>query len=85
MRKSKNVEYISFVAQEKLFDLLQSSFITINSSKSEGQSAAVLESMSFGVPVLARNIPGNSSGSNIYTIMLLPSRWKIKKIFKSKK
>ena len=58
-----------------MMDILSSSFLTLNSSESEvsltlyhkaaiigfqGQSAAVLESMSYGVPVLAHDIPGNS-------------------------
>lgn len=35
--------------------------VVINSSKSEGQSSAILEAMGLGVPVLARDIPGNRS------------------------
>lgn len=34
-------------------------FASINSSKSEGMSSAVLESMAMGIPVIAREIPGN--------------------------
>lgn len=36
-------------------------FAVVNSSTSEGMASAVLESMALGVPVLARNIPGNSA------------------------
>lgn len=36
-------------------------FASINSSESEGMSSAVLESMAMGVPVIAREIPGNGA------------------------
>ncbi|KAJ7333825.1 Glycosyl transferases group 1 [Desmophyllum pertusum] len=39
---------------------IQNCFAVVNSSTSEGMASAVLESMVLGVPVLARNIPGNS-------------------------
>jgi len=52
-------KYIPFMEQEKLFDLISTSVSVMNSSKSEGQSAALLESMSMGIPVIARDIPGN--------------------------
>ncbi|MGH0167325.1 UNVERIFIED_CONTAM: hypothetical protein FKN15_004160 [Acipenser sinensis] len=40
---------------------MRRSFALVNSSISEGMSAAVLEAMHLGVPVLARNIPGNAA------------------------
>lgn len=40
---------------------MQNSFAIVNSSLSEGMASAILESMHLGVPVLARNIPGNSA------------------------
>lgn len=40
---------------------IQTCFAVVNSSTSEGMASAVLESMALGVPVLARNIPGNSA------------------------
>lgn len=40
---------------------IQDSFAVINSSTSEGMASAVLESMKLGVPVLARDIPGNAA------------------------
>ncbi|XP_078362575.1 glycosyltransferase 1 domain-containing protein 1-like [Oculina patagonica] len=46
------------------FDLhaaIQNCFAVVNSSTSEGMASALLESMELGVPVLARNIPGNSA------------------------
>ena len=57
--KEYDVSYQSFIPQEALFKIISQSFATLNSSKSEGQSAAILESMSLGIPVIARNIPGN--------------------------
>jgi len=36
-------------------------FAMINTSLSEGMSSAILESMTIGVPVLARDVPGNSA------------------------
>ncbi|XP_078362582.1 glycosyltransferase 1 domain-containing protein 1-like isoform X1 [Oculina patagonica] len=40
---------------------IQNCFAVVNSSTSEGMASALLESMELGVPVLARNIPGNSA------------------------
>ncbi|KAK6483470.1 glycosyltransferase 1 domain-containing protein 1-like [Huso huso] len=47
--------------QEELHAAMRRSFALVNSSLSEGMSAAVLEAMHLGVPVLARNIPGNAA------------------------
>ena len=58
--KSKRIVYVPFVAHRELLEQLASSYLTLNSSTSEGQSAAMLESMAAGVPVLARDIPGNN-------------------------
>ena len=58
--KDTSVEYIEYMDHPELMNMLGTSYATINSSISEGQSAAVLESMASGVPVIARNIPGNS-------------------------
>lgn len=58
--ESSDIKYLPFVPHSEMMDILSGSFVTVNSSESEGQSAAVLESMSYGVPVLARDIPGNS-------------------------
>ncbi|KAK1787104.1 hypothetical protein P4O66_017480, partial [Electrophorus voltai] len=48
-------------SQEELHAAMQRSLAVVNSSQSEGMSAAVLEAMDLGVPVLARNIPGNAA------------------------
>ncbi|KAL4660418.1 glycosyltransferase 1 domain-containing protein 1 [Arapaima gigas] len=54
-----------FLAQERsredLHAILQHSFALVNSSVSEGMSAAILEAMDLGVPVMVRNVPGNAA------------------------
>lgn len=44
-----------------LHGAIQDCFAVVNSSSSEGMASAILESMKLGVPVLARNIPGNTA------------------------
>ncbi|XP_011613512.1 glycosyltransferase 1 domain-containing protein 1 isoform X1 [Takifugu rubripes] len=48
-------------SQQELHAAMKRCFAVVNSSVSEGMSAAILEAMDLGVPVLARNIPGNAS------------------------
>ncbi|XP_076010173.1 glycosyltransferase 1 domain-containing protein 1 isoform X2 [Genypterus blacodes] len=48
-------------SQQQLHAAMRSCFALVNSSVSEGMSAAILEAMDLGVPVLARNIPGNAA------------------------
>ncbi|KAM3610966.1 uncharacterized protein V6R79_011388 [Siganus canaliculatus] len=54
-----------FVAQERsqreLHAAMKRCFAVVNSSVSEGMSAAILEAMDLEVPVLARDIPGNAA------------------------
>ncbi|XP_035768987.1 glycosyltransferase 1 domain-containing protein 1 isoform X2 [Neolamprologus brichardi] len=54
-----------FLAQERcqqeLHAAMKRCFAVVNSSVSEGMSAAILEAIDLGVPVLARNIPGNAA------------------------
>ncbi|XP_061842082.1 glycosyltransferase 1 domain-containing protein 1 isoform X2 [Nerophis lumbriciformis] len=54
-----------FLAQERsqpeLHAAMKRCFAMVNSSISEGMSAAILEAMDLGLPVLARNIPGNTA------------------------
>ncbi|XP_041854481.1 LOW QUALITY PROTEIN: glycosyltransferase 1 domain-containing protein 1 [Melanotaenia boesemani] len=54
-----------FLAQERsqleLHAAMRRCFAVVNSSVSEGMSAAILEAMDLRVPVLARNIPGNAA------------------------
>uniref|UniRef100_A0A8C6V0Z8 Glycosyltransferase 1 domain containing 1 n=1 Tax=Neogobius melanostomus TaxID=47308 RepID=A0A8C6V0Z8_9GOBI len=48
-------------SQRELHAAMRKCFALVNSSISEGMSAAILEAMHLGVPVLARNIPGNAA------------------------
>ncbi|XP_031704792.1 glycosyltransferase 1 domain-containing protein 1 isoform X1 [Anarrhichthys ocellatus] len=54
-----------FLAQERsqreLHAAMKRCFTVVNSSVSEGMSAAILEAMDLGVPVCARDIPGNAA------------------------
>lgn len=48
-------------SQQELHAAIKRCFAVVNSSLSEGMSAAILEAMDLGVPVLARDIPGNAA------------------------
>ncbi|XP_069034264.1 glycosyltransferase 1 domain-containing protein 1 [Embiotoca jacksoni] len=48
-------------SQQELHAAMKRCFAMVNSSVSEGMSAAILEAMHLGVPVLARDIPGNAA------------------------
>ncbi|KAM4576891.1 glycosyltransferase 1 domain-containing protein 1 isoform 2-T2 [Odontesthes bonariensis] len=48
-------------SQQELHAAMTHCFAVVNSSVSEGMSAAILEAMDLRVPVLARNIPGNAA------------------------
>ncbi|XP_061586744.1 glycosyltransferase 1 domain-containing protein 1 [Cololabis saira] len=48
-------------SQQELHAAMKKCFAVVNSSVSEGMSAAILEAMDLSVPVLARNIPGNAA------------------------
>ncbi|MFB4164172.1 glycosyltransferase [Alteribacillus sp. JSM 102045] len=53
--------YLPPVEQEEMHALYDWADAVINTSQSEGQPVSLLEGMSEGVPVLARNNPGNQS------------------------
>ncbi|KAM4710280.1 glycosyltransferase 1 domain-containing protein 1 [Discoglossus pictus] len=53
------VHLIEEIPQADLQALVKRCFAVVNSSISEGMSAAILEAMDLEAPVLARNIPGN--------------------------
>ncbi|XP_040272172.1 glycosyltransferase 1 domain-containing protein 1 [Bufo bufo] len=55
------VHLIEEIPQEDLQALIKRSFAVVNSSLSEGMSAAILEAMDLEIPVLARDIPGNAA------------------------
>ncbi|KAG7489410.1 hypothetical protein JOB18_011599 [Solea senegalensis] len=48
-------------SQQELHAAMKRCFAIVNSSASEGMSATILEAMDLEVPVLARDIPGNSA------------------------
>ncbi|XP_054628605.1 glycosyltransferase 1 domain-containing protein 1 isoform X2 [Dunckerocampus dactyliophorus] len=48
-------------SQPELHAAMKRCFAVVNSSISEGMSAAILEAMDLGLPVLARDIPGNTA------------------------
>ncbi|WP_192892932.1 glycosyltransferase [Planococcus salinus] len=57
-------EWISYLGQlphEKMGSLYKKADVVLNTSQSEGQPAAILEAMGYGVAVLASNIQGNRS------------------------
>ncbi|KAM3939937.1 glycosyltransferase 1 domain-containing protein 1 [Leptodactylus fuscus] len=55
------VHLVQEIPQANLQALIKRSFAVVNSSLSEGMSAAILEAMDLEVPVLARDIPGNAA------------------------
>ncbi|XP_026572011.1 glycosyltransferase 1 domain-containing protein 1 [Pseudonaja textilis] len=61
VNKADGVHLLSEVPQEDLHAIMKNSFAVVNSSISEGMSAAILEAMDLNVPVLARDIPGNAA------------------------
>ncbi|NWW40028.1 GL1D1 protein, partial [Panurus biarmicus] len=61
LRRAPGVHVLQELPQEQLHAAVRSSFALVNSSISEGMSAAILEAMELDIPVLARNIPGNAA------------------------
>ncbi|KAM9747329.1 glycosyltransferase 1 domain-containing protein 1 isoform 2-T2 [Dama dama] len=61
VKRTPGIRLIREMAQEDLHAVMKNCFAVVNSSVSEGMSAAILEAMDLEVPVLARNIPGNSA------------------------
>ncbi|XP_073675891.1 glycosyltransferase 1 domain-containing protein 1-like [Garra rufa] len=61
VKRSVGVYLAADLSQEELHAAMQKSFALVNSSLSEGMSAAILEAMDLGLPVLARDVPGNAA------------------------
>nr|XP_030715831.1 glycosyltransferase 1 domain-containing protein 1 isoform X2 [Globicephala melas] len=61
VKRTPGVRLIGEMAREDLHAVVKNCFAVVNSSVSEGMSAAILEAMDLEVPVLARNIPGNAA------------------------
>jgi len=58
---ASGIQYMPAIAQKEMFRLLKQRWFSavLNTSLSEGMSSILLEAMAIGVPVIARNIPGN--------------------------
>ncbi|XP_077015665.1 glycosyltransferase 1 domain-containing protein 1 isoform X1 [Tamandua tetradactyla] len=61
VRRASGVRLVGEMSREDLHAAIRNCFAVVNSSVSEGMSAAILEAMDLEVPVLARNIPGNAA------------------------
>ncbi|KAM6166409.1 glycosyltransferase 1 domain-containing protein 1 [Erethizon dorsatum] len=61
VERARGVRLLGEMPQGDLHAALKSCSALVNSSVSEGMSAAILEAMDLEVPVLARNIPGNAA------------------------
>ncbi|XP_074061425.1 glycosyltransferase 1 domain-containing protein 1 isoform X1 [Macrotis lagotis] len=59
VKRTAGVQLMGEMPREDLHAIVKNCFAVVNSSISEGMSAAILEAMDLEVPVLARNIPGN--------------------------
>ncbi|XP_029533768.1 glycosyltransferase 1 domain-containing protein 1 isoform X2 [Oncorhynchus nerka] len=60
-KRSAGVYLAQERSQEELHAAMRRSAALVNSSVSEGMSAAILEAMDLEVPVVARDIPGNTA------------------------
>ncbi|XP_018431992.1 PREDICTED: glycosyltransferase 1 domain-containing protein 1 isoform X1 [Nanorana parkeri] len=61
LRNVEGVYLVEEIPQGDLQAVIKKCFAVVNSSVSEGMSAAILEAMDLEIPVLARDIPGNSA------------------------
>ncbi|XP_075754579.1 glycosyltransferase 1 domain-containing protein 1 isoform X6 [Pelodiscus sinensis] len=61
VNRAPGVHLLQEIPQNDLHAAVKRCFAVVNSSISEGMSAAILEAMDLDVPVLARNIPGNAA------------------------
>ncbi|NXA37435.1 GL1D1 protein, partial [Eudromia elegans] len=59
--RAPGVHLLQEMSQDDVHAAVKRCFAVVNSSISEGMSAAILEAMDLGIPVLARNIPGNAA------------------------
>ncbi|XP_052546784.1 glycosyltransferase 1 domain-containing protein 1 isoform X3 [Tympanuchus pallidicinctus] len=61
IKRAPGVHLLQEMPQDDLHAAMRRCFAVVNSSISEGMSAAILEAMDLDIPVLARNIPGNAA------------------------
>ncbi|NXG46541.1 GL1D1 protein, partial [Psilopogon haemacephalus] len=59
--RAPGVHLLPEMPRDDLHAAVKRCFAVVNSSISEGMSAAILEAMDLDIPVLARNIPGNAA------------------------
>ncbi|XP_032803101.1 glycosyltransferase 1 domain-containing protein 1 isoform X2 [Petromyzon marinus] len=60
-KMARGVWLLPELPQNQLHAAMSDSFCLVNSSLSEGMSGAILEAMQLGLPVIARDIPGNAA------------------------
>ncbi|XP_047447089.1 glycosyltransferase 1 domain-containing protein 1 isoform X1 [Mugil cephalus] len=61
VKRTAGVFLAQEMSQQELHAAMKRCFAVVNSSVSEGMSAAILEAMDLRVPVVARDIPGNAA------------------------
>ncbi|KAL8604676.1 hypothetical protein ACOMHN_013456 [Nucella lapillus] len=61
LEKSEGVVHIPGLSFEEVHSAMTQCFAMVNSSESEGMSLAILEAMQLKLPVLVRNIMGNTA------------------------
>ncbi|ANU26137.1 glycosyltransferase [Planococcus versutus] len=64
------IQYLGQVPHEVMGSIYREVDVVLNTSLSEGQPASILEAMSYALPVLASDIPGNNLISNKVTGLL---------------
>lgn len=60
-RHKEWIRYLGQVPHEDMGSVYREADVVLNTSLSEGQPATILEAMGYALPVLASDIPGNSS------------------------
>lgn len=53
-------DYLGVIAPEAMAAAMQDADVVVNNSRAEGLSNALMEARALGVPILARDIPGNA-------------------------
>jgi glycosyltransferase involved in cell wall biosynthesis len=61
VQENDGILYSKALPQADLFAAMQEADVVLNTSRSECSPNSILEAMHIGVPVLARNIPGNAA------------------------
>ena len=54
------LRYLGEIPHAQMGEVFEKADVVLNTSRSEGQPAAILEAMGFGLPVLVSNVPGNN-------------------------